>query len=120
MITQINGEISRLQRAIAERQKKEMETIAAQREEAAIENKRLLAGTADQRDQRNGLIRKLIQFKAEAIKITTALEAQSSESPEIPKDQRAQELKSMLYDKLGDLRAQIEEIETRLKYNLMD
>jgi len=142
MINQINEEISRLQEIIHERQaerekqtameKRDMERIAAaQREEAAaklreaaIQKEMLVGGGAEvpagAADQRNGLIRKLIQFKAEAIKITTALEAQSSESPEIPKDQRAQELKSMLYDKLGDLRAQIEEIETWLKYNLMD
>lgn len=120
LITQINEEISRPHQAIATRR----DEALAKLREAAIQNEKVGGGgpevPAGAADQRNRLIRKLIQSKAEAIKITTTLETLSSESSETPSGRQAQQMRAFQYQQLRELRAQIEEIETQLQYNRMD
>ena len=63
--------------------------------------------------ERDGLIRRLIARKSEIAVITTELES-------IPLNDQKPEWRATRFEHLGQLRSQIEELEIRLKYDLLD
>jgi len=105
-VQQMEEEIKQLREIIAVRQAREFDVQKFKMVEAEKTQMKVKA-------ERDGLIRRLIAYKSEIAVITTELES-------IPLNDQKPEWRATRFERLGQMRSQIEELEIRLKYDFLD